>query len=422
MRIKPVPVHGSGSTPFRYAYAVDAQQRRGVAPPPLSIPLGVVPEAMQEMFFRAFTETGASGNRPKAKEWVSALDTVRGGLQTCRTSAMHVFPRHLKACPWCALESQGAVYFIDLGGTTIPTSSGFVLGRAWALIESVQAPPPLNVPSINTASLTARPLPEGIPGSGTIFFYRLLVVGIALFFAAAVPKAWFFALVGGFFGWAMAGSAGSTERSAERSRRKAVQQSAKEEFDRLVEQLRKECGPEGFHAKRQELAKLRDEYKSLPETEKQELARLHSTAHERQKVKFLERCFIDSADIPGVGPARKAALRSFGIETAADVTKHRVRQVRGFGDSLTRAVVDWKSSCERRFQFNPANAVSDADRNAVRARIVGRRVSIEASLNSGPAELQRFTQQAIAKASALRPRLDAATARLAQAEMDLSLV
>lgn len=46
--------------------------------------------------------------------------------------------------------------------------------------------------------------------------------------------------------------------------------------------------------------------------------------------------FIDVASIPGVGPARKAALRSFGIETAADVTRRGVKQVKGFGDHLTR--------------------------------------------------------------------------------------
>ncbi|MBW6101303.1 hypothetical protein HTY54_20205 [Escherichia coli] len=46
--------------------------------------------------------------------------------------------------------------------------------------------------------------------------------------------------------------------------------------------------------------------------------------------------FIDVASIPGVGPARKAALRSFGIETAADVTRRGVKQVKGFGDHLTQ--------------------------------------------------------------------------------------
>lgn len=59
-------------------------------------------------------------------------------------------------------------------------------------------------------------------------------------------------------------------------------------------------------------------------------------AHERQKQRFLDTCFIDRATISGVGPAPKAALRSFGIETAADVSRNKVMQVRGFGEGLTR--------------------------------------------------------------------------------------
>jgi DNA-binding helix-hairpin-helix protein with protein kinase domain len=261
-----------------------------------------------------------------------------------------------------------------------------------------------------------------VPGDGTITFYRLLVVGIAIAVAIAVPNAWFLCLIAGFFGWTMARSAGSSERTAERNRRKALQQSAKQEYDRLVEQTKKEAGPEGFLAKRSELAKLRDEYQALPQAEKHELDKLHSTAQDRQKEKFLDGCFIDSANIPGVGPARKAALRSFGIETAADVTRSKVLQVRGFGEGLTRAVIDWKVSCERRFIFNPANAVSVADENAVRAKFGTRRATLEASLGAGSTQLQRFRHQATSRSAALQPKLEEAAQRLAQAEKDLSVV
>ena len=160
----------------------------------------------------------------------------------------------------------------------------------------------------------------------------------------------------------------------------------------------------------------------MPQAEKQELDKLHSTAHERQKQKFLDGFFIDSATIPGVGPARKTALRSFGIETAADVSRSRVLQVRGFGDGLTRAVVDWKASCERRFKFNPAIAVSEADKNAVRARFGARRAALETSLSAGSKELQHFRQQAVSRAAAFLPKLDEAARQLAQAEKDLSVL
>lgn len=59
---------------------------------------------------------------------------------------------------------------------------------------------------------------------------------------------------------------------------------------------------------------MKDEILGLPEEEKRALAALHDTARERQKQKFLEGFFIDVASIPGVGPARKAALRSLVLK------------------------------------------------------------------------------------------------------------
>lgn len=406
----------------RYAYARDSQSR-GIGPPPRSIPLSILPDAMEAMFHIAFTERGAAGNRPTSQQWVAALDAVRGRLKRCSAaSSMHLYPDHLTQCPWCALEQQGAVYFIDLGTTYVRTASGFVLAQAWALIESVPTPPPVTAPNVDSRAITAQPLPSNVPGEGTVSFYRLLAIGIAIAIAIGAPKAWFLGVIVGFVGWAMAGSAGSSERTVERNRRKSIQQSAKQEFDQLIAQAKKDAGPEGFLAKRSELSKLRDEYQSMPQAEKQELDKLHSTAHERQKQKFLDGFFIDSATIPGVGPARKTALRSFGIETAADVSRSRVLQVRGFGDGLTRAVVDWKASCERRFNFNPAVAVSEADKNAVRARFGARRAALETGLSAGSKELQHFRQQAASRAAALLPKLDEAARQLAQAEKDLSVL
>lgn len=406
---------------FRYAYARDSQSR-GIGPPPRSIPLSMVPDAMEAMFHAAFTERGAQGGRPTAQQWVTALDSVRGHLKKCNASSMHIYPDHLAKCPWCALEQQGVAYFIDLATTFTQTSTGFVLTQVWAIIQAVPAPPPLSAPSPSNFTVAAQALPSGVTGEGTIAFYRLLAVGIGIAIAVAAPKAMFWGFVVGIIGWFVAGSAGSSERTAEKSRRSAIRQAAKQEYDELVDRAQRDAGPAGFQAKRAELSKLRDEYQGLPQAEKQELDKLHSTAQERQRQKFLDTCFIDSASISGVGPARKAALRSFGIETAADVSRNKVMQVRGFGEGLTRAVTDWKASCERRFVFNASNAVSAADRDAVRSKFGARKVSIEAALARGAGELQSFRQRATSQMAALQPQLEAAARKLAQAEKDLSVL
>lgn len=406
---------------FRYAYARDASAR-GISPPPRSIPLSMVPDSMEAMFQMAFTERGAAGGRPTAKQWVSALDGVRNRLKKCGASPVHLYPDHLAKCLWCALEQQGVVYFVDLGATYTATGSGFNLTQVWAQIEEVPAPAPISLPNLSAIPVVPTPLPANIPGSGTSIFFRVLVVCISVFLFVAAPKAWFFTVLGAWFFWFAAGSSGSAERATERSRRRSAVDAALSAYDSLVERIKKEAGPEGFHQKKEELKKLREELQALPAQETRELDKLHSTAQVRQKQKFLERFFIDTADIPGVGPTRKAALRSFGIETAADISRNRVMQIRGFGESLTRAVTDWKASVERRFVFNPATAVSETDRNAVRAKIGARKSAIAATMVGGVSELQRFKQAAVSRANALQPQLEQAAKQLAQAKSDLSLL
>ena len=406
---------------FRYAYARDAATR-GFAPPPRSIPVSMLPDAMQVMFHAAFTEAGARGGRPTAAQWVTALDALRNRLKKCGVSSMHVYPDHLTTCPWCTLEKSGVLYFIDLGTTYTQTTSGFVLTKVWAVIELVAPPPTVSVPNFADYTVVANSLPSGVIGIPTINFFRTIAVIVGVLLTLAMGSYWFWGLVITWAGWASVGNVGQEPRALERARRIAALQTAQGVYDQAVSQLRKEAGPEGFAAKKSELAKMREEYQALPQLEKKELDMLHSTAHERQKQRFLDGFFIDSATIAGVGPARKAALRSFGIETAADVTGHGVRQVRGFGEGLTRAVMDWRASCERRFTFNPRQAVSDADKNSVLSKFGGRKRQLELALGAGAQELLKYQHNAVSRTAQLVPIIDSTARQVAQAKADLTLV
>ena len=283
------------------------------------------------------------------------------------------------------------------------------------------SPATVNVPSPSSFTVVAQALPTSIPGENTTTFYSVLAVCTGIAIAVAEPKAMFLGLIVGAVGWFMADRAGSSERTAERSKRNAILQAAKYDYEYLIERSKRETSADVFMAKRMELAKLRDEYLALPQAEKQELDKLHATAHERQKQQFLDRFFIDNATISGVGPARKAALRSFGIETAADVTRSAVMQVRGFGDGLTRAVIDWKAGCERKFVFNSANAVSAADRNGVQSKMDARKIRVEVALTQGVGELQACGKRATSQLATLQIQLEDAARKLAQAQKDLSI-
>jgi DNA-binding helix-hairpin-helix protein with protein kinase domain len=233
---------------------------------------------------------------------------------------------------------------------------------------------------------------------------------------------WFLILGGAWWAWAAVGDLGENERRAEKAKRQAALGAAQQAYDQIVTRVHQEISLESFSRRKQELAQLADEYKHLPEREKTEIVNLHATAEARQKIKFLERFFIDAATISGVGPAKKAALRSFGIETAADVTWQKVIAVKGFGESLTRVMLDWRIACERGFIFRPHLAVTEADKNAVRVQIATRKRTLEITLNAGAVELQRLRQDMINKANTLNPLLQTASQQLAQARADLSAI
>lgn len=405
---------------FRYAYAKDAQSR-GIAPPPRSIPTSLVPASIQAMFERAFTEKGITEGRPTARQWKEALHGMLGHLKTCSTSQMHAYPDHLPECPWCSLERQGVVYFIDLGTTYRPTSPGFVLTQTWALIEAVPVPPSIVIPNISGIPVIPTPIPSSVTDKGSSSVYRFFIILFAIAGFSLFPKIWFVVLIATWIFWVMAGSTDSSEREQERRNRKGRNDEALRQFNALIENAKKETGPEHFNVKREGLKTLRNEYQELSFLEKKELDKLYSTAQDRQKKKFLERFFIDSSDIPGVGPTRKATLRSFGIETAADISKNRILQIRGFGDSLTRALTDWKASCERKFVFNSSIAVPESDKNIVRAKFDARKVALETTLSGGAAELQRLRQMVVARATSFQPSIDQAAKKLAQTQSDLTL-
>lgn len=76
----------------------------------LSAPLGtppftIFPKPLQRLFVRAF-EDGAldPAARPSADEWHSELSSLETTLTQCSVKVAHVYPSHLKSCPWCPLE------------------------------------------------------------------------------------------------------------------------------------------------------------------------------------------------------------------------------------------------------------------------------------------------------------------------------
>lgn len=404
-----------------FAYARDAQAR-GIKAPPRSIPLALVPEPIAAMFTAAFTEQGMHGKRPSAHEWRLVLDDLIRSLQGCTKSKAHVFSRHLKQCPWCTLEQHSVTYFVELATGYVQTASGFVLAKVWAEIEAIKLPtvaPP--IPVVSSNQISPRPMPKisGV-GAGVRTLIRLLVAVCALISLIVFPKSLWIVIPAAIWVFAKTNDKSDHELKAEISRRQQIANVARSEYQIIENALRSLEGQAQFDVRMAALRKLRNEYQQLGTFEKSELDKYQSQAHQRQLEKFLSQFFIDQASISGLGPAKRAALRSWGLETAADVEWSKVLAVKGFGQSLTSAVVAWRKGCESRFKFDPTQALTPSDLAAVKARTAQYRRQLEDGLGAGITDLQNIRQRALQRQKSHMENGKIAAHKLAQAEADLA--
>lgn len=404
---------------FRFAYSHSAGHRLLTAPPN-SLPLTIVPPRVAQMFEAAFTEEGRSGRRPTAKQWLEELDKARAELKVCPQSKMHVFSAHLHDCPWCSLENQGVVYFVTaaLFTTTTTTNGPVRVADIWAAICKVAAPSEIKVPDPSLLHPKPTALPAGVVSDASRKFTSLAVV------AAAIAAYSMFHGMGALYiavvvvvlvvVWRF----GIDDRQQEVRSRSAARQTAHQQYVQALEAIRREAGPDAFNARREHLNRLKLEFDDLANREKKDLQTMHTHAEKRQRVRYLEQFFIDKGNLPGIGPANRATLASFGIETAAEVEWTRIRRLKGFGDVKTRTLVDWSKGLERNFKFNAAQSVTQADINQVKQKIHARAQAIQQELRAGLVEIQQFTvkqDQAIRRHT---PSLQHAANRLAQANAD----
>lgn len=175
-----------------------------------------------------------------------------------------------------------------------------------------------------------------------------------------------------------------------------------------------------FHKRKEHLSHAAKTLRQMPNQLANELRKLDGIARAYHLRKHLEQFYIDDVQIRGLGPARKAALQSFGIETAADVVEADVRQVKGFGNALTQALLDWRASHERSFVFLAHMQPPASEAAKAQQKDRAQRAPIEMLLLKGPDVLRGLIANAQRQHSMLLPRVEAAAKSLAQAQADFA--
>ena len=228
-------------------------------------------------------------------------------------------------------SNPGFVAFISAPtGVFIPTSVN--ISEIAAIIRGIRDPGP--TPNLQTIIVAPTNLAAAAPQAGLVSNLNLrayfggassAVGAITVFFGgAALPG--LFILGSGILANVLVPEELKRLRR-ERSQAEALWRAAQDAWE-------KQSGTQQFADVKRQTDSLIRSLSDLPAEEQRQLQILEQKKRDNQRMHYLERFAIANAKIPKIGSARKAVLRSFGIETAADVDQRKISAIQGFGPTL----------------------------------------------------------------------------------------
>jgi len=393
---------GSGDMPmdraiaeFRFAYSA-RRVATNMEPPPNVPTLADLPLAIGDAFERAFGPSGASGARVSAAEWVTLLDKAETEIIQCSQSPAHHYFRAASSCPWCRMEA--AYPGFQAFAPTLPMrpdGKPLNLGQLIAAVRGVADPGP----APNLASL--MPSLVGLQPNQSIIDLRKArlrqrvgaVIGatfglVLLTTTTPGPPIGILALV--------ASAVAGFRTPAAQAQARQIAQLAQAQWRDAERTFERAAGNEFFRKVRQDAESLIQKLQQFPAEEVRCLAELDSKRQAAQLHRHLEQHPIDEVKIAGIGNARNLTLKSYGIETAADVDYGRIIAIRGFGPSSASALLAWRSKVETTFRFDPNQGVNPLDIAAVKSDIARRQTEVETRLRQTTASLQKASSDAFA--------------------------
>lgn len=405
---------------FRFAYGPNAPARQ-MKQPPATLALDAVSTPLTKLFERSFLTSGA---RPRAQEWIAPLGDLAKNLKQCSQNSGHAYLGTLSLCPWCKIESSspGLVVFFPIYVTGVATAGAFNLVAIWTQIENVPAPAPLPaLPVKSSVGLTPSPQAAQIKRTRRLRSYiSTIALAAVCIFLLIVPLGGvvtFFLMMLATIGAVVFARTGENEPAHELQR-------AKHDAERAWSDIQRRWSTQDvsqrFSSKLAELKTRKTEYQDLTTVLQRKLQQLEKEVYQRQLERFLDGYRIDQANISGIGHARKITLRSYGLETAADVTMNAVLSVPGFGPTYASKLLVWRSHLEQRFVFDPRRGVDLQDKRTVETEIQNRRAKLEQELLSGVAVLRQLSNHAYSTHKSLRKSAYMAVKNLVQAEADVA--
>ena len=125
------------------------------------------------------------------------------------------------------------------------------------------------------------------------------------------------------------------------------------------------------------------------------------------RARYLAGFRIEAAKLPNIGPARCAVLRSWAIDTAADVDEGKIADIPGFGKNLTDKLVIWRDMKEKSFIYYDAPIVDPLEVQRIDRQLAARRAKLMKELRERIAEVERRVAQFNSGRAALWTQVEA---------------
>jgi len=370
---------------FRYAYSTTAASKR-MAPPPNVLGMDAVPYRLSHLFERAFNE---ATNRPTPGEWIQELNALKNHLRTCPRNSVHKYFSDLHSCPWCDFErNSGILYFLNNVATVV--GDIFDLNRTWARIQSVQ-PSPIEAFPVQVSY--ANVFPVHLPPSRLKSWLQNL----------GRPGRWLYSVIRPL----------DAAVSAELAERHRILEKIQRQWQQVKHDWNHHNWNESFYRKQQQLESIKKDWERLK----------LSYDHEKEKaslIAYLDQFLIENASISGIGEKLTADLRSWGIETAADVNRAKILAISGFGPVRTGELVSWRNGLEGKYQRLSQSARKIATPQ-LDQKFAQQRQQLEKSLRGGVEDLQAINKQIAQEKMQFLEQCRQIAQKLAQAEMNVSI-
>lgn len=403
-----------------YRFAYSNRRAVGMVPPPGAVLLSDFPDTIAEAFESAFSQ---NTTRPSAEKWVSLLTELEQCLRKCDTNPLHHYPSAASECIWCRMENKlGITLFLpDFSHVKFDSShhrESFNLNALWTAIET-----------INVVANTSPVLPnfDLEPSAETIAYknaqqnakvFGIIVSVVALGLLVYAPN---FTLI--WIAMAIAGVYKIFAGSGQTLNLESKLDSYNDSWNQAISNWQTKCGLIELHALKKKLINAKHSYEQLAQERAHKLSVYQLTRREDQLQQYLENFPIRSAKVKGIGPARHAALASFGIDTAAECTWENLLRVPGFGPKNSVPLNTWREKLKSKFIYS--DQLTDADNYQIQlidSDIETRAAALKTFLISGPANLSMLSKKVRTLSAMVDPEIIKLYKSRCQLEVDLKFL